>query len=60
MVIPVVITYTRFAVVAGFGMGAVWFDWTLETVFTGVAIGLAVVGLGQILNVAWSRSWNPE
>ena len=60
MVIPVVITYTRFAVVAGFGMGALWFDWSLETVFTGVAIGLAVVGLGQILNVALSRSWNPE
>jgi len=60
MVIPVVITYARFAVVATFGMGALWFDWSLETVFIGVALGLATVGLGQILNVAWSRAWNPE
>jgi len=60
MVLPVAITYTRFAVVATFGLGATWFDWALGTVFTGVAVGLAIVGLGQVLNVAFSRTWNPD
>jgi putative MATE family efflux protein len=57
MVIPVLITYTRFLVVAGFGLAAAVFDWSLTTVFVGVAVGLSVIGIGQVLNVLRGPGW---
>ncbi len=57
MVIPVLITYTRFMVVAGFGLAATIFDWSLTTVFIGVALGLSVIGIGQVLNVLRGPGW---
>lgn len=60
MVVPVLITYTRFLVVAGFGLTATIFDWSLTVVFVGVAIGLSVVGIGQVLNLARGPAWNRD
>ncbi|MBT6682185.1 MAG: MATE family efflux transporter [Chloroflexi bacterium] len=60
MVIPVIITYTRFLVVAGFGLVATIFDLSLTTVFVGVAAGLSVVGIGQVLNVLRSPGWSHD
>mgnify|MGYP001033580655 FL=1 len=57
MVMPVLITYTRFMVVAGFGLAATIFDWSLTTVFIGVALGLSVIGIGQVLNVLRGPGW---
>ncbi|HJM54368.1 MAG TPA: MATE family efflux transporter [Dehalococcoidia bacterium] len=57
MVLPVLITYTRFLVVAGFGLAATIFDWSLTTVFVGVATGLTVIGVGQVLNVLRGPGW---
>lgn len=58
MVLPVLITYTRFAVVAGFGLAATIFDWGLTTVFVGVAVGLSVIGIGHVLNILRGPGWN--
>lgn len=57
MAIPVLITYTRFLVVAAFGLAATILDWSLDTVFVGVAVGLSVVGIGQVLNVLKGPGW---
>ncbi|MQG87899.1 MAG: MATE family efflux transporter [SAR202 cluster bacterium] len=60
MIWPVVITYTRFLVVASVGFTAMIFDWGLNATFTGVAIGLAVLGVGQIINVLFTPAWNRD
>ena len=60
MVIPVLITYTRLMVVAAFGLAAMIFDWSLTTVFVGVALGLSVIGIGQVLNLLRGPGWRAE
>jgi putative MATE family efflux protein len=57
MVIPVLITYTRFLVVAAVGLAATIFDWSLTIVFVGVAVGLSVIGIGHVLNVMRGAGW---
>ena len=58
MILPVIITYTRFFVVAGFGLAGAILDWSLTTIFVGVGLGLSVVGIGQVLNVLRGSAWN--
>ena len=58
MILPVIITYTRFLVVAGFGLAGAILDWNLTTIFIGVSLGLSIVGIGQVLNVLRGSAWN--
>ncbi len=60
MIVPVIITYTRFIIVAGVGLAAAIFDWSLTTVFVGVAVGLSVIGIGQVLNLLRGAVWNQD
>jgi Na+-driven multidrug efflux pump len=57
MIIPVSITWVRLLVVAGIGFAAAIFDWGLDTVFVGVAVGLVVVAAGHVLNVLKGPGW---
>jgi len=57
MIIPVSITWVRLLVVAGICFAAAIFDWGLDTVFVGVAVGLVVVAAGHVLNVLKGPGW---
>lgn len=57
MIIPVSITWLRLLIVAGIGFAAAIFDWSLDTVFVGVAVGLVVVAAGHVLNVFKGPGW---
>lgn len=60
MILPVIITYTRFLVVASFGLAGTIFDWSLTTIFAGVGFGLSIVGIGQMLNLLRGPAWNHD
>ncbi len=60
MVLPVIATYSRLLVVVMIGLLALSLDSDRTILFIGVAVGLAVMGLAQMLNVFASPTWNRD
>lgn len=57
--LPVLVGVLRFAVVVCVGAVGVSLGWPIETIFIGVATGLAVIGVGLALCMR-SAGWQPE
>ena len=49
----------RLLVVASAGFFATQLSWELSRVFAGVAAGLAIIGLGMVVNM-FTPTWNPR
>lgn len=59
MGLPVLVGVIRQIVVAGVGGLAIYYSWQIDALFVGVAIGLAVIGIGLALCMR-SAGWQPE
>ena len=59
MLIPVGLSLMRLLVVASAGFFATQLSWELSRVFAGVAAGLAIIGLGMVVNM-FTPTWNPR
>lgn len=59
MALPVLVGIIRLIVVACVGAFAIYFSWSINFLFVGVAVGLAVVGFGLALCMR-SAAWQPE
>jgi Na+-driven multidrug efflux pump len=57
--LPVLVGVVRLVVVSTFGALTVYFSWQINTFFVGVAVGLAVVGIGLALCMR-SAPWCPD
>jgi uncharacterized DUF497 family protein len=59
IVLPVLVNVLRLAVVVCLGVLAIFYSWPINAFFVGVALGLAVIGVGLALCMR-TAAWRPE